>query len=57
MKVTKQDVPQIVDKYLNLEAADQAKDAGAMAEFRPRLRQHATAFLIRRQKRIEGDFS
>jgi (2Fe-2S) ferredoxin len=25
MKVTKEDVPQIVEKYLTLEAADQAK--------------------------------
>ena len=25
MKVTKEDVPQIVDNYLSLEAADQAK--------------------------------
>ena len=32
MKVTKEDVPQIIDKYLKLEEADQAKEAGAVAK-------------------------
>lgn len=29
MKVTKEDVPQIVEQYMKLEAADQTKEAGA----------------------------
>jgi (2Fe-2S) ferredoxin len=28
MKTTKEDVPQIVEQYMKLEAADQAKEAG-----------------------------
>jgi (2Fe-2S) ferredoxin len=32
MKVTKEDVPQIIDKYLKLEEADQTKAAGAAAK-------------------------
>jgi (2Fe-2S) ferredoxin len=32
MKVTKGDVPQIVEQYMKLEAADQAKEAGAAAK-------------------------
>jgi hypothetical protein len=31
MKVTKEDVPQIVDQYMKLEAADQAKAPSAAA--------------------------
>ena len=29
MKVTKEDVPQIVEQYMKFEAADQTKEAGA----------------------------
>ena len=32
MKVTKTDVPQIVDNYLKLEEGDQAKEVGAAAK-------------------------
>jgi (2Fe-2S) ferredoxin len=32
MKVTKGDVPQIVEQYMKLEAADQAQQAGAAAK-------------------------
>src|SRR4026209_2081125 len=32
MKVSKADVPQIVEQYMKLEAADQAKEAGAAAK-------------------------
>ena len=31
MKVIKEDVPQIVEQYMKLETADQAKEAGAVA--------------------------
>jgi hypothetical protein len=32
MKVTKEDVPQIVEQYMKLEAADRTKEAGAAAQ-------------------------
>lgn len=32
MKVSKDDVPQIVEQYMKLEAADQAKDPSAAAK-------------------------
>lgn len=32
MKVTKEDVPQIVEQYLKLEVADQAKEASTAAK-------------------------
>lgn len=32
MKVSKDDVPQIIEQYMKLEAAEQAKDASAAAK-------------------------